>query len=285
MKNLVIWNDMDSIISDILNRVTISKGMGSPAINRVSKGYDDKIQGIRNDLNLTFHSGMEKIQNSTNISASEMKKFTKVVLAETILKMKDIIDDHLANMYILGLKYSEGSVGRKLDFTFDDEEALEELQGNNSLQNAYDEMNQALQSRLFKLIDDTFKNPAIPLIMILGIMQDAVDQEGYRLQKIVETESQLAEMKGREIGFIKFEESEGLQERENLYKWNVLFDDRTTSCCKNIHRRVGNGVSLARLREIVNDESAKYNSGNSHWEIRDWNPHVNCRSTLVRVGA
>lgn len=70
------------------------------------------------------------------------------------------------------------------------------------------------------------------------------------------------------------------------FGWIGADDFRTTSICRNIRKRIasegrGKGVSLDRLHEIVKDESLKGNA--KGWKYRSLTPHVNCRSSLVRI--
>ena len=70
------------------------------------------------------------------------------------------------------------------------------------------------------------------------------------------------------------------------YDWIGKNDFRTTTICKTIRKRIasegrGKGVSLKRLHELVKEESLKGNA--KGWKYRSLTPHVNCRSSLVRI--
>jgi len=73
---------------------------------------------------------------------------------------------------------------------------------------------------------------------------------------------------------------------EYRYDWLGANDFRTTTICKNIRRRIqkegkGKGVPLKRLLAIVEEESIKGNPAT--WQYRLLTPHIQCRSSLVRV--
>lgn len=123
-----------------------------------------------------------------------------------------------------------------------------------------------LSDRTDKIIDENFGTKASLILLLIA----AVDT-------FVTTESQFLENQEAEKEFLTWDEDSSL-----LYNWQIVDDSRTTTCCRNIKKRAGEGKTLEELRKIVNDESRKYNSGNPHFYVRDWNPHINCRSRLVR---
>ena len=73
---------------------------------------------------------------------------------------------------------------------------------------------------------------------------------------------------------------------EFRFDWMGANDFRTTTICKNIRRRIqkegkGKGVPLKRLLAIVEEESIRGNPAT--WQYRMLVPHIQCRSSLVRV--
>ena len=115
--------------------------------------------------------------------------------------------------------------------------------------------------------------------MIEAIMKVGLDQ--LQAERIVRTEHQAVANKAREIGFQKRD-----PEAKFRYKWSIKRDHRTSQICKDIAARVsqeggGRGVPLERMKEIITEISKRHLGPG--WEVRDWTPHINCRSTLVRV--
>ncbi|VVB52176.1 Uncharacterised protein [uncultured archaeon] len=127
-----------------------------------------------------------------------------------------------------------------------------------------DHLYEVLFAKANKIIDENFRNVAL-----IGLLVSEIE-------RTIVTETQFLENQAREIEFLTFDEAGSL-----LYNWQIVDDNRTTTCCRNIKARAGKGKSLEELRKIVNEESARYNAGNPHWFIRDWQPHVNCRGRLV----
>lgn len=203
-------------------------------------------EGIAQAFTNAFNAKIEPILNNKNISAVQLKALSAIAISEAINQMLNITDNYGSD--------------EMSSFTSD------------------------ITDKLNGIIDDKFPSPSkegkdiIGMVVLLYLLKQAVADNAYRIETIVTTEMQFARNQELEMAF-----SNADPEGKGLYKWHIIQDNRLTSCCRNIHNRVGNGVSLDRLREIVNDESAKYNAGNKHWEIRDWNPHINCRSTLVQV--
>jgi len=80
-----------------------------------------------------------------------------------------------------------------------------------------------------------------------------------------------------------YERGEKILNKKLLYKWVNPLDERTTDICRNIVKRTENGVTMEELKEIVREESQKWNP--NFWRAEDaLNPHFNCRSVFVVVG-
>ena len=70
---------------------------------------------------------------------------------------------------------------------------------------------------------------------------------------------------------------------ENRYKWQTVGDNRVSLQCRTIEARVnqaGGSMQLDDLRKIVDQVAVEINP---KWVTRDWNPHINCRSYLVKI--
>ena len=112
-----------------------------------------------------------------------------------------------------------------------------------------------------------------------AVMKVGLDQ--LQAERIVRTEHQAVANKARELGFQRRD-----PEGKFRYRWSIKRDHRTSDICKEIAARVereggGGGVPLERMKEILVEVSKKHLGAG--WEVRDWTPHINCRSTLVRV--
>ncbi len=70
---------------------------------------------------------------------------------------------------------------------------------------------------------------------------------------------------------------------ENRYKWQTVGDNRVSLQCRTIEARVnqaGGSMQLDDLRKLVDQVAVEINP---KWVTRDWNPHINCRSFLLKV--
>lgn len=92
-------------------------------------------------------------------------------------------------------------------------------------------------------------------------------------EAIARTEVQALQNKAREWSYHKVDPQEKWR-----YKWLNPVDHRTTEICKNLVAKTRGGVTLKRLRKLVELESKA-----AGFEPREWTPHINCRSTFVRV--
>jgi len=234
-------------------------------------------------LNKIFEKEIQKILKSTKkLSSKELKKLVREAVKEAVRKMKIATDSHLKDIYIAGAKYAEKILGKPVEFTKIDEEALKAITDSDVLWDAYSNMSKALSRKLNNIITEAYKKPEeFSMSAMVNKMKEEADIETYRLERIVRTETQAASMKGREMAFRKFD-----PEGKFRYKWAVRHDDRTSEICKEIEREVeregrGKGVPLDTLKEIIKRVSKKYMGKN--WVVRDFVPHPNCRSGIVRV--
>lgn len=94
--------------------------------------------------------------------------------------------------------------------------------------------------------------------------------EEKQAEAIARTEQQALQNSAREIMFKEIDPKE-----EYKYKWVSIPDSRRSEICKEITELTKKGVSMKKLKNIIKEVAAKYNS-----EAREFTPHVNCRSTI-----
>jgi len=93
-------------------------------------------------------------------------------------------------------------------------------------------------------------------------------------ERIVRTEMHAIKTASREFTYRQSD-----PEGKRLYVWRSVPDSRRSDICLNISNRSGGGVPLDELKKIVNEEAKK---ANPKWDTRDWQPHINCRSVVLR---
>lgn len=102
--------------------------------------------------------------------------------------------------------------------------------------------------------------------MALGLSQEDAE-------RIARTETQALVNKAREEGYR--EEFDVSAER---FHWVGPDDERNSEVCPEIRERVGDGVPLPELKDIVEGTAREFGH-----EPREWTPHINCRHTYTRV--
>lgn len=95
----------------------------------------------------------------------------------------------------------------------------------------------------------------------------------FNAETIARTETQALKNTMREWSFKKVDPKE-----EMKYKWINPMDHRTTDICSNIVAKTRGGVTLKKLRQLIKTEAQSHG-----FKSREWTPHINCRSTFVRV--
>ncbi len=135
-----------------------------------------------------------------------------------------------------------------------------------------------LQRRVISKLIDVYDTRFIDDLPRL--VRDIAAEEFDNIRRIVVSETVTALNWGREQKYKILEQETPLQYK---YRWNVHHDNRTTDECKEIERRIealGGAVDLEVLKEIVREVGKEYNP---NLDLRDWQPHINCRSVLERV--
>jgi len=94
-------------------------------------------------------------------------------------------------------------------------------------------------------------------------------------ERIVRTEEHEIATTLRETDFALRDPTE-----KNKYKWIGPSDHRTSAVCESIKRKTKKGVSMDKLKEIIQKETTRFNP---KWTVKDWTPHPNCRHSFVRV--
>jgi len=106
-------------------------------------------------------------------------------------------------------------------------------------------------------------------------VMDATGASKRDAERIARTETQSIVANAREIGY---EERDMLDEN---YRWVGPGDNRTTDRCEWIRENSQDGVSLDRLKELVQKSVEEFPEEGPGG--REWTPHINCRHTFVRA--
>jgi len=274
IKKDISLNIIDSVLKSDDNDDLIVKYIGQNNIFHESKEFQAELDKI-------FEKEITKILEGTDkFTGDDMKEFVDKVVKESVKNMRYHTGTHLENIYKTGQQYVSEITRKAISFSKIDTMAIKAIQESDVLFDAYEGMSKVLSEKLNKIIEDSYAEPeTFSLNNMIDKMRGEANTETYRLERIVRTETQSAAMKGREIGFVKYD-----PEERKRFDWAVRDDSRTSKVCKIIKERVeaeGNnqGVSLSHIKRIIKEESMNYNG--PKWKYRDFVPHINCRSGLV----
>lgn len=286
LKDIEIWEF--SIVETPANQGAIIDN-----VNKLAKSYRrlykcyainksvEERDRFQTELTKIFDEEISKIMlNAERFSADEMKQFTKKVLDETVWKMQVRTRRHIEDLYKSGHEYVEKLIKRSIDFSKVDELAINAILNKHVLWDSYENLSKSTSDKINEIITESYTDPKTFSIQnLVKKIRNVADEEAYRLERLVRTETRTASQKGREMGFRKAD-----PENNYLYKWSVRHDARTSPVCKEIETIVnkeGGSVPLDRLNEILKTTSIRH--GGKNWKYRDWTPHINCRSSLVRM--
>lgn len=97
---------------------------------------------------------------------------------------------------------------------------------------------------------------------------------------IFRTETHELKNKVREFAFLKTDPEQKLK-----YKWLGPDDHRTTKTCERIKARTTNGVSMEKLKSVIQEETYNAKARGelpSNFSAREFTPHFSCRHVFVR---
>ncbi len=100
-------------------------------------------------------------------------------------------------------------------------------------------------------------------------------------KNIFRTESHALRTKVREWSYDKLD-----PEDEFKYKWLGPDDNRRTPICEAITKRTRNGMSMAQLKQVINEEVDKAKRRGelpTGYDAREFTPHFQCRHTFIRA--
>ncbi len=262
----------------------LSKNDENSEIQKYSGEQEDiyQMKKFKTELNNIFEEEIQKIMNSTQkFTGDDIKVFTKKCLDDAIYKMNIHTKRFIEKAYASGQEYVGNLVKQSINFEKIDRDAIDAILSKHVLWNSYENLAKSTSEQINTIITEGFADPkTFSINNLVNKMREVADSENYRLERISRTEVHTAAMKGREISFQKTD-----PELKNLYKWGVRHDSRTSKTCLDIEKQVeqesnGKGVSLQRLNEIIKEISLRDNG--SKWQYRDFQPHISCRSGILR---
>ena len=175
------------------------------------------------------------------------------------------------------LRKTYGDTARELgsDFIVKDEgklESMSEFISRSIYERKFDNVSKSISEIIKEYIVNAIKKGKSPQDIARFVMRKG-SLSSSEAMVIARTEYQAIHNKMREWSYRQLD-----PEGELKYKWIGPSDYRTTEICKRIKERTEKGVELSKLNEIVKQEGKK-----GGFEPRDFNPHINCRHTFVKV--
>ncbi len=128
------------------------------------------------------------------------------------------------------------------------------------------------------IIKQAFVDKRLSLREMVAKITENTGVDAAHAEVIARTETSSVVNSSRELGWRKMEQERGEQ---FLYKWDVAHDSRTSDICLDIEQRVGDGVLLDELKQIIKEVSQEYIPGFTGYEHLV--AHYNERSVPVRV--
>ena len=146
----------------------------------------------------------------------------------------------------------------------------------------YANMNQIQKSITYRILEQAFTladSQNFDARKVAEQIASKADIPYSNAERIVRTETTSVINKARELGYQRRDKNDSYR-----YRWAVTHDHRTSKDCNNIEMEVnikgrGKGVPLEELKKIVR----KHTKIGKNSQVRDWVPHINCRSMISRV--
>lgn len=222
--------------------------------------------------------------------ADYLKKYHKKPSPEELQKVVQRVKSSLGNellastaqyfkkAYDKGVADVEKDVNRNILPDRRDQEALNALQNQKVLHEAYSGISDSIGKQLNEIITKAYNDPnGVSLKDVQEKIQDASDIADYRAENIARTETSKVYSAARINSYRK-------ADPENTFKYKHIgpTDHRTTDCSKRITARTAKGVPWTEYVQIVKEESSKDFPG---WTVDDNWPvsHYQSRHVFVRA--
>ena len=163
-------------------------------------------------------------------------------------------------------------LGVKIGFGKIDENALEVVKNQRVFKSAFKNFNEGVRESLSKTITESFEEPT-SVSELVDKLSESVDLKQSDLVRIARTESHHISVIARSNSYFKSDPG-----GKGLYRWTSTPDHRRTETCKEITERSKNGLKKSDLKALLHEVSKKHGH-----KPRDWDPHINCRSTILRM--
>lgn len=246
------------------------------------KGYTPKptkqqlseAEQIEDELTKELKKVLNELKFRKDMSIDEVRAMIRVVSEKISHKLKKTAEAEVKGIYTKAMKHVGQEMNIEFAFTQRDEHAVNLLKNNQIFTQAFENVEKDVAKKLNIIIASAYRRPEdFTLDKIVGRMKNVSDESEGHLTNIARTETNHISNLARENSYSQIEGSEGL-----LFRWIGPSDDRTTDVCKAITRRTENGVTMAQMKAIIAEESAK-----TGFTARDYTPHYSCRHTFIRV--
>jgi hypothetical protein len=193
-------------------------------------------------------------------------------------ELKRKVDEWFRKNYLATQGNVAQELGLRLIFNPFDEQALNVLQNQKVLYEAYEGLTNPLIVAVNNAIITAYQNPrGLTIPSLTKDLQRAANIADYKAELIARTETSKVQAAARRNSYLQAD-----PEDRGLYRWIGPEDHRTTATSRRIKARVGLGVSWRELINVIKEESKKEFP---KWIVNDDFPvsHYNSRHTFIRV--
>jgi len=253
----------------------------------VNKGRTFNISDKKR-MQAKMNEDLKKILNTLTLkrrpSQARMKSIIKELMDKLEGNLKKTTEKELERIYRKTIKEVEDQVRLDIGFDASDVNKLEGVKTDEIFLEAYEGINKDLTGEINEIILNAYKDPKhVSLDEMVERMKHATSEKEGRLAVIARTETQHISNLAREASYKKADPEENF-----VYRWDgpPFQKGRSTETCDMIKKTVAKeagrkgGVSLKRLKEIINHAALEYDP---KMKGREFTPHPNCRHAVVRT--
>lgn len=225
-----------------------------------------------------FARELKKILKTVDIRKKMTEEQMRLVVnkvASTIkARLKSRSNKAIREIYMKAMDRVEMDLNKNVMFGVRDENAIHLLSEDEIFTKAYEGVTESVSKRLNEIIEKAYNEPEkFTISHMVEDMQKVADETEGRLTTIARTETHRISNVARMNSYMQLD-----TDNAELYKWLNPLDHRTTPTCKAIVERTKDGVTLAQMKAIIEEEAIK-----TGFTARELTPHPNCRSTFIRL--
>jgi len=210
-----------------------------------------------------------------NLSHTNIKQGVNALVTAFVGSVIPKVTKEISRIYERARNSVASSEGTRLPITESDKKEIEQFTKSKLLWQSYSNLSDDLSKKINKILENHFEGNEFDYAGAKKeLLKELPSLSKERVNRIIRTEYANVQRLSMEKTYKDLD-----PKGEWRYKWLSIPDNRRTKYCYNISKRTIQGVTLKELKQIIREEA----DPKVYTPERPFMPHINCRSTFVRI--